>query len=314
MKKSLLIFLVILVHQSIKAQLSEEAVFTQYTANHAIVNPGAIGFNDGNQAFMNIRRSLQGFPGSPTSYAISYNGAAGEVLGLGANIFSENVAQLTRFRFQAGVGVRFKITDDLKLAGGLTGEISQRKLGSAILDNDLYQIGDELVENNVAGVRFFDVSFGVYGSFKENTYFGISSPNLVTTRLNSLNAKKDSIVGLSLLVGHKFDFGEIQFEPSLMALKMESVPLRIDVNLLAHFLDEQFTAGLIYRHIEAPFDDKAGGNAAILLGVKITAFKLYYSYDVSFLGFQQFNGGGHEVTIAFDFKGDKASRSRRRKF
>ncbi|MEL6717605.1 MAG: PorP/SprF family type IX secretion system membrane protein [Bacteroidota bacterium] len=314
MKKLLLIFLVILVHQSIKAQLSEEAIFTQYTANHAIINPGAIGFNDGNQAFMNIRRSLQGFPGSPTSYAISYNGAAGEVLGLGANIFSENVSQLTRFRFQAGVGVRFKITDDLKLAGGLTGEISQRKLGSAILDNPFYQAGDQIIEGNVDGIRYFDVAFGLYGSFKENTYFGISSPNLVTTRLNALEAKKDSIIGLSFLVGHKFEFGEVVFEPSLMALKMESVPLRVDLNLLAHFLDEQFTAGLIYRHIDAPFDSKAGGNAAILLGIKITAFKLFYSYDVSFLEFQQFNGGGHEVTIAFDFKGDSSTRSRRRKF
>ena len=61
-------------------------------------------------------------------------------------------------------------------------------------------------------------------------------------------------------------------------------------------------------------DGKMGGNAALLLGVKVTAFKIYYAYDVSFLDFQQYNGGGHEVTIAFDFKGGSGARARRRRF
>ncbi len=319
MKQLVLLLLFSAFGLQLHAQLTEEAIFTHYVANHALINPAAIGFNENSQAFMNIRRGAQNFPGSPTSYAISYNGAAGNVLGLGANVFSENIGQLTNLRFQGGIGLRFKVTEDIKVAGGLTVEISQRRLSNSILDNDFYEPGDEIIETNVEGIRFFDSSFGLYASYKENTYAGISFPNMVVSRLNAISEADDStntfLQSTSFLVGHKIVASDdLTIEPSLMALQLEGAPLRIDANLLAHFLSEQFTAGLSYRFLEAPFDAKMGGNAALLLGVKVTAFKIFYSYEVSFLDYQQYNNGGHEVTIAFDFKGGSDARARRRKF
>ncbi|MEM1326232.1 MAG: PorP/SprF family type IX secretion system membrane protein [Bacteroidota bacterium] len=319
MKKIVLLLLLGAVGFQLQAQLTEEAIFSHYVANHALVNPAAIGFNENSQAFMNIRRSAQNFPGSPTSYAISYNGAAGNVLGLGASIFSENIAQLTNFRFQGGVGLRFKVTDDIKVAGGLTVEISQRRLSNSILDNSFYEPGDQIVEANVEGTRYFDSSFGLYASYKENTYAGISFPNMVVSKLNAISTADDStntfLQSVSAIVGHKIAVSDdLTIEPSLMVLQLEDTPLRIDANLLAHFLGEQFSAGLAYRFLDAPLDGRMGGNAALLLGVKVTAFKIFYSYEVSFLDFQTYNNGSHEVTIAFDFKGGSDARARRRKF
>ncbi|MEM0995404.1 MAG: PorP/SprF family type IX secretion system membrane protein, partial [Bacteroidota bacterium] len=192
MKKILLLLTVLAASVQLKAQLTEEAIFTQYMVNHALINPAAIGFYENSQAFMNIRSSLQGVEGSPTTYAISYNGAAGDVLGLGANIFSENIGQLTNFRFQGGLGLRFKINDDIKVAGGLTAEISQRRISNSILDNDFYEPGDEVVEANVDGNRFFDAAFGLYASYKEKTYVGVSFPNMVVSKLNDISTTEDS--------------------------------------------------------------------------------------------------------------------------
>ena len=113
------------------------------------------------------------------------------------------------------------------------------------------------------------------------------------------------------MVGHEFVVSEdLKIEPSIFFIKMEDVPLRADINVLAKFLEEKFIAGLSYRYMEATFDETMGGHAGVLLGFKIAAFQVYYSYDVSFLKFQEYNGGGHEVTIGFDFKkGNSNSRT-----
>lgn len=67
----------------------------------------------------------------------------------------------------------------------------------------------------------------------------------------------------------------------------------MDFNLKASFLKDQLIAGVSYRSLSA---------MGILLGTKLSAFRLYYSYDLSFQHFQKFNTGSHEVTVAFKFE------------
>lgn len=316
MKKIILFAIAIFTFSFLRAQLNEEAVFGHYLINPTLINPAKAGFSESSQAFMNIRSSWSGFDGAPTTYAISYNGAAGEILGLGLNVLSENVASLTRFRFQGTAAFRFQISDDIKVASGLTMEISQRRLSDAILDNPFYESGDQVIEANVDGVRYYDSSFGLFGNYK-NSYAGISFPNMIVSKLNDISAANDSastflksVIGQ---VGHTFEFGEIKVEPSLGIFKINDLPLRVDVNVLAKFLEEKFTAGASFRYAKAPFENTLGGNASVLVGAKVTAFQLFYSYDIYFLEFQQYNSGSHEVTIAFDFKNESNGR-RRRKF
>ncbi len=314
MKKIILILCIALAHFSLKAQLTEEAVFTHYNLNPSLINPGAYGFNGGSQAFMNIRSGWTGFPGSPKTYALSYNGAIGDVMGVGASILSENVAALTNLRVQGGLSARFQISDDFTIAGGLTGEVSQRSISDAILQDDFYDQGDAIVEGNIDASRFFDASFGVFGQYG-NTYAGVSLPNLVVAKLSDIKIASDSTENkLSFLksyaatLGHEFVINDdLQIEPSVFFIKIENAPIRADINILAKFLEEKFTAGLSYRYMEATFDDTMGGHAGVLLGFKVAAFSLYYSYDVSFLKFQEYNGGGHEVTIGFDFKNNNGN-------
>lgn len=317
MKKIILFAIVTLVFSNLRAQLTEEAVFGHYTINPTLINPAFAGFTESSQAFMNIRSSWAGFEGAPTTYALSYNGSAGNILGIGMNVLSENVASLTRFRFQGTAAFRFKINDDIKVASGLTMEISQRRLSDAILDNKLYEPGDAVIEANVDGVRYYDSAFGVLGSYKK-TYAGISFPNMIVSKLNDISTTDDttstflkSVIGQ---VGHSFEFGEIKVEPSLAIFKIQDLPVRIDLNVLAKFLEDKFTVGGSFRYSDSKFEDALGANASVLIGAKVTAFQLFYGYDFYFLEFQQYSSGSHEVTIAFDFKNEgNRSRSRRRR-
>ncbi|NJK82660.1 MAG: type IX secretion system membrane protein PorP/SprF, partial [Saprospiraceae bacterium] len=104
---------------------------------------------------------------------------------------AENVAALTSQRFQGGLGGRFKITDDLTVSAGLTGEISQRSISSTIFDDEFYQPGDLIVEGNNDGSRFFDATFGVFAQLG-STYAGVSLPNLVTAKLSDIRLATDS--------------------------------------------------------------------------------------------------------------------------
>lgn len=316
MKKTFFTIIIALLHFATKAQLTEEAIFTHYHVNPALVNPGAYGAN-GNQVFLNIRSAWTGFPGAPITYAVSGSGRIGNVLTVGGSVMAENIAALTNQRFQGGLGGRFKITDDFTISAGLTGEISQRGVSGGILDNEFYQPGDPIVEGNIDRSRFFDATFGVFAQLG-STYAGVSLPNLVTAKLSDIRLATDTstnqlsfMSSLTAQLGHEFFINDnLQIEPSLFFLKMENVPLRIDANLLVKFLEEAFTIGVSFRHMQTAFDDGLTAHGAGLLGFKVSTFRIYYAYDVSFMKFQEYNGGGHEVTIGFNFGGQTGSKAR----
>ena len=95
--------------------------------------------------------------------------------------------------------------------------------------------------------------------------------------------------------GHKFELYDLNLtlEPSLLIRNIRDADFMMDFNLMAGFMEEKFIAGLSYRNL---------GALGILLGTKLSAFHLFYSYDVSFQRFQQYSIGTHEVTVAFSFE------------
>ena len=83
-----------------------------------------------------------------------------------------------------------------------------------------------------------------------------------------------------------------------MVQHIKDTPFRADFNIMGSFIDDTLIAGVSYRA-------GLGGAVGLLLGTNVEVFRIYYSYDVSFQTVQQYNGGTHEVTVAFDFAGGK---------
>jgi len=309
MKKILLLsILCSLTYFSVLAQKTEEAVFTHYTINPVLINPALTGFHEEHRIQMNIRTAFTSAPGTPRTYAISYNGPVGNTLGLGMNILSENIGSFTNYRIQLNYGFRIPVSDVVKLGAGFSTEFTSSRLSDAIPFDE----PDPIIQSRIDGDRFFDAAMGIYGEFNESTFVGLSLPNMVLTRLNQIETAEDSsstsfFKSFIFHAGHELEIADydMKIEPSVMLRSMETVPFQVDFNLLAKFLDEQFITGLSYRA-------GVGGAVGILLGTKVTAFKLYYSYDLSFGEFQPYNDGSHEVTVAFNF--DKDGGNRRRTF
>lgn len=310
MKKLLIIFSVVAFFAS-SSIAQEEAVFMHYVFNPTLINPAATGFDrDHHDVFINIRSSFTNFPETPKTYALSYNGPVGKRLGLGGMIYTENIAGLTRFRGQLSYAFQYAIKD-FDMAFGLSTEWHSTSIDNSVTNSFLFDLDDETVMNAIDGETEFDATIGVYGSYQDRIFFGVSSPGLVRGKLDQISGTGDGgpFQFITANLGGKFDLAEskVKLMPSILVKKVRNVDFQTDVNLVASFLKEQLLTGLTYRA-------GTGGNLGIILGTKYNSLQFIYTYDVYMDEFQNYNGGSHEITINFEFNRSKGAYDRSLKY
>ncbi|MBI5914866.1 MAG: PorP/SprF family type IX secretion system membrane protein [Bacteroidetes bacterium] len=288
----------------LQAAWSQEqaAVFSHYHISPILISPAVAGFYENHQIQMNIRSQWTGFTDAPQSYGIGYNGPIGKTLGIGVGVMSENLGNMTNTRFQLNYAFRYELKN-VKFAAGFSTEFITKRLAGSVLDNPLLStVPDETIMDAIDGNKIFDASLGFWGTFKKNTFIGITFPNLVVTKIGEIETgKSEGAFKYSILhVGHEFDIEPYNFKlrPSLMVRKLKDTPLQVDFNMLGSFINDKLIAGVSVR-------TGLGGATGILLGTNIDVFRLYYSYDLTFQKVQQYNGGTHEITIAFSFANGK---------
>ncbi|MCC6458829.1 MAG: PorP/SprF family type IX secretion system membrane protein [Saprospiraceae bacterium] len=277
----------------------EQAVYSQYQVFPALINPGYTGFDNNYTLLANARSSWSGFPGSPTTYTLMYNGPAGDKLGLGGSIFAEKIGAQTVTRLQGLYSFRFQV-QKAQIGLGLTTEFIRRRISSDVLSNPLVDPNDGALEGSVDGQRLFSSSFGAYMLYDERVFASLVLPTAIRARLDEIpvdNPTAESGAGIKYYIvqlGAILDVPSQNFKvvPSLTIRNVRDVPFQVDLNLQGRFLEDKLIAGLTYR-------PNTGGSLAFLLGTHYKQFRMYYSYDVSFGPFQQYNGGSHEFTLAY---------------
>ena len=298
MKKLILLTGLVFVAQVV-LRAQDEAVYMHYIVSPILVNPAVAGFNDTYNLQFNARTQWTGFVDAPRTFSARYNGPLGRIFGLGICVFSEKAAQLSRSKLQLDYAFRYPINEDWKLAFGFYTEFQQMRIDGDITSSPFYDPSDGILEELLNGKGQFDAAVGIYGTFRENSFGGITFNNLVSSRLSNIagvNSSESFFSYYTFNLGHRFELTDqkVTLEPSIMMRQIRNGPFLMDLNLKAGFLDEQLIAGLSYR---------AGlGAMGILLGTKLTNFNLFYSYDVSFQRFQKYNTGSHEITIALTLK------------
>lgn len=281
---------------TVKAQ--DEAVFMDYLISPILVNPAAAGFSENYQIQFNARAAWTGFPDAPKTAAVRYNGPLGPTFGIGVALLTETAAQLSRTKLHLDYAFRSTFNDDWKVSFGFFTEFQTVKVDGEITASPFYDLSDRTLEDLLDGKGAFDAAIGVMGTYRDNTFGGFTINNLVTSRLSTIvgvGTNENFLSYYTFNIGHRIYLPQqkVTLEPSLMVRHIRDTPSQFDLNLKASFLDEQLIAGLSYRTL---------GAMSILLGTKLTNFKLYYSYDVSFQEFQQYSTGAHEITIAFDIQ------------
>ncbi|RMF29407.1 MAG: type IX secretion system membrane protein PorP/SprF [Bacteroidetes bacterium] len=302
MKKLVAFLIPFCLLQGLLAQ-EQAAVYMHYHLSPILVNPSVAGFSGNHQIQMNIRSQWTTFPNAPKTYSLNYDGPLGRVLGIGVGLLSEDIGGMNRLRFQLNYAFRYEVTKEVKLGLGFSTEFQNIKVSDSVRDNVFYEEGDEILEQAIEGNNVFDAALGAWARFNDATYIGIAFPNLIVAKIGDIASKDPEGSFFKFVIfnmGHEFDITSANFklEPSLIFRKIWNTPFMVDFNLKGAFLDEKLIAGLSYRA-------GVGGAVGLLLGTKYDAFRFYYTYDVFFGDFQQFNGGSHEVTVAFQFDSGK---------
>lgn len=290
----------------------DEAVFAHYNLYPVLINPAAAGFDDAHQIMFNARAQWTSFPDAPKTVGVQYNGPIGNVFGFGLGVTTESAASLTRFRARMNSAFRFGIGENARLSAGFSFEYHQMSIGNNIFGENLYEIGDDIIEAFVDGQGDFDASVGLFGRFgpEGNTFAGVSFINMVRSRLDDIVVSGQSgntiFSHYTVLAGHNFVFsdGAFSLEPSVMFRQVLDAPFQTDFNIKAGFLEDRVIAGLSYRTL---------GTIGVLLGGELrfgnqsgpvddrSAVNLFYTFDLSTQEFQQFTSGSHEITLAFGF-------------
>jgi len=306
MKK--LLFIAALLFTVHFASAQDEIIFSHYQFNPSLINPAASGFNEVHQVNFNYRDSWTGFQGNPRNLGFQYNGPIGNVFGFGAGVRTESAASTNNYRVNLNFAFKYQL-EKLKIAGGFSTEFKQVRLDNNVMANpSLFDQGDFVIEDYMDGQMFFDANFGVFGQYNESTFFGLSFPNLITARLNNIpgDDTQPFLEYFMFHFGHEFAANEnFTLVPSMLIKKVRDVGFNVDFNLRGDFLDDKLSAGISYQ---TGLEPKLG----LMLGTKISALRLFYSYDVSFGEFQRYSMGSHEVTVSFEF--DLRNRDRAAKF
>ena len=149
--------------------------------------------------------------------------------------------------------------------------------------------------------NFFDVALGIYMEYGERFFAGLSFPNLVKSRIDQSSIDTDTgnpaAGNFMALVGYRFDIENHDFmvEPSILIKSFDGAPFQADLNLKMSFIDEQLIGGLVYSFGNV---SKVG----ILIGTRIDALTISYSYDIGLSDFQDYHNGGHEISVGYGLR------------
>lgn len=274
---------------------SERGIFTQGHIHPILINPGATGFSGGQNLLFNYRNTWASFPGAPSSYTFSYDGPIGNRIGIGAQLLSDRFASFETLKGSLSVSYGIQ-SESNNVRAGLSLEYLQHQLSSADANSTLIAQNDQEILDRLDGSRFFDVSLGFYGEYEDKVIYGVTFPSLVSAMLNEFDSgntgdKSFGVIG-HLGYRHKIPDYDMVIEPSVVFKYLMLTPTHADLNLKVDFLDETLTGGLSYS---LGGEDRFG----FLAGVNIDNFGFYYSYNISFHDFQQYNNGSHELTLKY---------------
>lgn len=272
----------------------ERSVFTQYYLTPFLLHPGATGQNDFGQVIGVYRNTWATFPGSPRTFAFGYDGAIGNRIGIGLIGMSDSYAAFSTTK--GVVNLSYTITSPTnKIGFGISGEYIQHGLDSRDLLSTLVDRNDIEIVDRLDGQTFLDGSIGIYGLYDNKLSYGITLPSLISQRLSGEgDTDQETEIGFIASLGYRLDIPDrdITFEPSVYVKKLLYVPLHVDINLKADFLDEQLTAALTGSL-------GAENRIGFLVGTQVNNLGIHYAYNLSTHEFQQYNNGSHELSLRF---------------
>ena len=278
-------------------QAQQDSQFTQYMYNTININPAYAGMRGVMSVFALHRTQWVGLDGAPVTNTASINTPiGGSNVGLGVSIINDRIGPADENNIAVDFSYTIKTSETYKLSFGLKATANLLNIDFTKLNQA--DLNDYVFDTNVDNMFSPNIGVGVY-LHSNNTYVGLSAPNLLETKhfdryastgANSHVAKEK--INYYFIAGHVFDLSaNLKFKPALLTKMVQGAPLQVDVS--GNFLiNEKFTAGIAYRWSAA---------MSAMVGFQVNdSWFIGYGYDMETTKLANYNSGSHEIFLRYE--------------
>ena len=290
-----LLLVLLLLSGSIYAQ--QDAQFTQYMYNTININPAYAGSRESMNVFILHRAQWVGLDGAPVTSTASINTPIeGSNIGLGLSIINDKIGPSDETNVAVDFSYSINTSDRYKLSFGLKATANLLNIDFNKLNQ--YDSGDNIFTSNVDNRFSPNIGVGLY-YHSDDTYIGISAPNLLETKHFDRYAGVGSNTHIAtekihyyLIAGHVFDLSaSVKFKPSMLTKVVQGAPLQVDLS--GNFLiNQKFMAGIAYRWSAA---------ISAMVGFQVSdSWFIGYGYDLETTKLANYNSGSHEIFLRYE--------------
>lgn len=280
----------------------QDAQYTNYMYNTMNINPAYAGSRGTMSVFGLHRTQWVGLDGAPTTNTFAIHSPIRESnVGVGLSFINDVIGPAEESTISADFSYTINTSDTYKLAFGLRATAHLLNVDFSRLN--IYNQGDALAQYNIDNRFSPNFGAGAYW-YSENTYLGVSIPNMLETQHFDKTQVAYSATSLPyermhyhIIGGKVFDiYPDIQFKPAFLAKIVEGAPLQLDLS--ANFMfQEKFTLGAAYRWDAA---------MSALAGFQVNDnWFIGYAYDAEVTKLANYNSGSHELFLRYEFSRKK---------
>lgn len=291
-----LLLVIVLFTGVVSAQ--QDAQYTQYMYNTINVNPAYAGSREALSVMLLHRTQWVGLDGAPITNTVSVNTPINDKnLGLGVSLVNDKIGPSEENNISVDLSYTIPTSALYKLSFGLKATADFLNIDFTKLNK--YFQNDKIFEPSNIDNKFSpNVGVGLY-LHSDNTYVGLSVPNLLETKHFDRYAGSETTTYLAkeklhyyLIAGHVFDLNPtLKFKPSVMTKLVEGAPLQVDLS--GNFMfNEKFVAGVAYRWSAA---------LSAMVGFQVSdSWFIGYAYDAETTRLSNYNSGSHEIFLRFE--------------
>lgn len=280
----------------------QDAQYTNYMYNTMNINPAYAGSRGNLSVFGLHRTQWVGLDGAPTTNTFAIHSPIRDSnVGVGLSFMNDVIGPSDESTISADFSYTINTSDTYKLAFGLRATAHLLNVDFSKLH--IYNQGDALAQYNIDNRFSPNFGAGAYW-YSQNTYIGISIPNMLETQhfdktqvAYSATSVPYERMHYHIIGGKVFDINsDIQFKPAFLAKIVQGAPLQLDLS--ANFMfQEKFTLGAAYRWDAA---------MSALAGFQVNDnWFIGYGYDAEVTKLANYNSGSHELFLRYEFSRKK---------
>jgi len=309
MRKQKFIYIIIVLLTLVKSHTinaQTQPMYSQYMFNMMTINPAYTGNREALGVSVIYRNQWVGLPGSPQTKTASIDGSISDNrIGLGMQLYDDVLGAEKAIGFNGSVSARVHLNEKGILSGGLS-------FGMMNYRANLTQVPNRFTPDDPAFSQNYNQWMTMMGAGifynTDHFYLGVSTPNILPSRISSLDKISSSIVTLNdyhffLNSGIVLDMSEdVKIKPSIMLKVVSGAPLQADLNCNI-WLKDVIGFGASYRT----------GDAIVTM-IELQASKnlrIGYAYDITISKLAAYNSGTHELFFRIEFGGKNIIKSTR---